>query len=678
MRRRSFSREAASSDGGRGVEQSHPRQLPLPQLQQQLQQQQPPVVVPARTPSRTLSRNTSYDNLLRSPLVGRGIGGPVGGGPMFGGGVSKASSETGQLEGAPQKAWRWGQGGEEFFKSPNRASRGSGAWGGDDNELGASSGGRCSGSGRARGNSSSGGGTALPKAGGIRRDRDREAQQLPGTTGRTRRRVPPSFSGPSPAPRGGGADGGVTLPFTAVDPAPSHSTAAARARSFQRRSMSGGSSNYAAIAGDEASAAAGGGGGGPKLPPTTPRASGGGLGGSGDASGAPPKTPMLRAGSSDSDKLSPPGISDVTRKARKLAMMAAAAETAVSKPGSDGSQPDTQDLLALANAAAMGEKPPARAPRRGKLMRMLSHDGGNSEGKANGGGGVGAGRRLMRMASQDETARAQPGIVRANSRKKMTFRRSSSLSAAEHERRGGQVALGVNADGHGGGVPPIDKTPRGFAAAPNNAAAPAAGSAAPGGSASPMTTASPRERASNLGQIFDGSSDVAGDPGRDRPVGSGSSHGCRVAPGDEDGGEGEGGGGGGGRSRGTTRRGHRRAMTGNAPASSNATSGPGPAPPPMPTTIIMPSNDVSLGLPHSNISPLLKADRGVFPFMAVSREEEAAKASAGAEALVRDCLYNSHGMVALDGYLWKPGSIRLVKRWMMLVDNTLYYFVKPG
>lgn len=49
-----------------------------------------------------------------------------------------------------------------------------------------------------------------------------------------------------------------------------------------------------------------------------------------------------------------------------------------------------------------------------------------------------------------------------------------------------------------------------------------------------------------------------------------------------------------------------------------------------------------------------------------------------AEAVVRDCLYNSHGIVALDGYLWKPGSVRVVKRWMMLVDNTLYYFVRPG
>ncbi|CAM9381017.1 unnamed protein product [Ectocarpus sp. 8 AP-2014] len=105
-------------------------------------------------------------------------------------------------------------------------------------------------------------------------------------------------------------------------------------------------------------------------------------------------------------------------------------------------------------------------------------------------------------------------------------------------------------------------------------------------------------------------------------------------------------------------------------------------PPPMPNTIVLPSTEVRLGLPHSNISPLLKAERGVFPFVPdgaeKDKEEEALQASAGAEAVVRDCLYNSHGMVALDGYLWKPGSIRLVRRWMMLVDNTLYYFVKPG
>ncbi|CAN0066695.1 unnamed protein product, partial [Ectocarpus sp. 6 AP-2014] len=105
-------------------------------------------------------------------------------------------------------------------------------------------------------------------------------------------------------------------------------------------------------------------------------------------------------------------------------------------------------------------------------------------------------------------------------------------------------------------------------------------------------------------------------------------------------------------------------------------------PPPMPNTIVLPSTEVRLGLPHSNISPLLKAERGVFPFVPdgaeKDKEEEALQASAGAEAVVRDCLYNSHGMVALDGYLWKPGSIRLVRRWMMLVDNTMYYFVKPG
>ncbi|CAM9446127.1 unnamed protein product, partial [Hapterophycus canaliculatus] len=176
-----------------------------------------------------------------------------------------------------------------------------------------------------------------------------------------------------------------------------------------------------------------------------------------------------------------------------------------------------------------------------------------------------------------------------------------------------------------------------------------------------ITASSPRERASNLGEIFDSSSYAADDPRA-----GGSSHGNGVALGDEDGGGGS-----------AIRRGHRRAKTGNA-VTTTTPRGPAPAPPPMPTTIVMPSNDVSLGLPHSNISPLLKADRGVFPFMAVSREEEAVSASAGAEAVVRDCLYNSHGMVALDGYLWKPGSIRLVRRWMMLVDNTLYYFVKPG
>lgn len=191
-----------------------------------------------------------------------------------------------------------------------------------------------------------------------------------------------------------------------------------------------------------------------------------------------------------------------------------------------------------------------------------------------------------------------------------------------------------------------------------------------------MTASSPRVRASQMGEMFTNSSYAEDDPvlgGTGRCSSSESNRGNGTAR-DNGGGHGHGHGH-------AKPGGHRKAKSSHCPGSGSdtvLTKGTAPTPPPMPATIVLPSADVSLGLPHSNISPLLKADRGVFPFVAVGAEEEAAQASAGAEAVVRDCLYNSHGMVALDGYLWKPGSIRLVRRWMMLVDNTLYYYVKPG
>ncbi|CAN0359256.1 unnamed protein product, partial [Discosporangium mesarthrocarpum] len=53
-------------------------------------------------------------------------------------------------------------------------------------------------------------------------------------------------------------------------------------------------------------------------------------------------------------------------------------------------------------------------------------------------------------------------------------------------------------------------------------------------------------------------------------------------------------------------------------------------------------------------------------------------ATLGAEGVVRDTLYNSHGLVALDGYLYKVGAYgRLTRRWMMLIDNIMYYFRSP-
>ena len=382
-------------------------------------------------------------------------------------------------------------------------------------------------------------------------------------------------------------------------------------------------------------------------------------------------------------------------------MMAFAAETAVSQRGGDGSQPGTQDLLALANAAAAGEKPPAR-PRRGKLMRYLSHDGGSADSRANGGSGSSTPSRgrLTRMTSlqlQDEAGIGQPqagtgaGIVLRATRKKMSFRRSNSHSAADFKKReqGARIAGGKNPSDIGirppeeiSGKPAPRRTTTSTTAATTVAAAAvpntAATAATPRRRAPPMTASSPRVRASQMGEMFDSSSYAGDDPARPGHARGGSSRGNDIAL-DNSGGDG-----GDGHAK---LAGHRKSKSTHCPTSTSSggvtvTKGSAPTPPPMPATIVLPSNDVSLGLPHSNISPLLKADRGVFPFVAVRGpvrgEEEAAQASAGAEAVVRDCLYNSHGMVALDGYLWKPGSIRLLRRWMMLVDNTLYYFVKPG
>lgn len=192
-----------------------------------------------------------------------------------------------------------------------------------------------------------------------------------------------------------------------------------------------------------------------------------------------------------------------------------------------------------------------------------------------------------------------------------------------------------------------------------------------------MTASSPRVRASQMAEIFNSSSYAEDDPARCGSPGRAESGGGTSTghAADNGGGHGDGDGDGDGR----RKRQSRAALVNGSGGRVVVAMGVAPAPPPMPATIVLPpSADVRLGLPHSNISPLLKADRGVFPFVAATAEEEAAQAAAGAEAVVRDCLYNSHGMVALDGYLWKPGSIRLVRRWMMLVDNALYYYVKPG
>jgi len=114
----------------------------------------------------------------------------------------------------------------------------------------------------------------------------------------------------------------------------------------------------------------------------------------------------------------PGGATDLTRKSRKLAMMMLATKE-VEKFGA-GKPASCQDLLAIANAAAMSEKPSPQ-PFRG------------STGK------------LMRLLSQDATIDTRGGI---------TPGRRDSLSAAEYARRkSGPVAFGGAAQ-DGVGIPP--------------------------------------------------------------------------------------------------------------------------------------------------------------------------------------------------------------------------------
>ncbi|CAN0186707.1 unnamed protein product, partial [Pylaiella littoralis] len=430
------------------------------------------------------------------------------------------------------------------------------------------------------------------------------------------------------------------------------------------------------------------------------------------------KTPSKSRRLNSANKISPPGTTDMTRKARKLAMMAAAAETAaVSNPGGEGTQPGTLDLLALANAAAAGEKPPARVPRRGKLMRYLSQDGGSLSERAigsSGGGGTtpSRARRLMRMGSHAGEPAAQGGPAAAaagaaartsstsisSSRIKIAFRRSLSLSAGEHKKRG-QSALnaGSGRDPKNVGIPAasLEASGGGSTSGSDTTATAAVDAAADAGASTreaqqPKTALSPRGQASETGKPFNGSHYAEGGaslrstPNAAAGRSSGSTRGNAVALGN-------GASGGGAKATTAATNGHTRTDSTGGGHNRTESSGGGVggstvaarAPPSMPTAVVLPSADVSLGLPHPNVSPLLKAEGGVFALATggtkrQQQEKEVAEASAGAEAVVRDCLYNSHGMVALDGYLWKPGSIRLVRRWMMLVDNTLYYFVKPG
>lgn len=584
----------------------------------------------AKTPSRNLSRNTSYDNLLRSPLVGQGIGLGAGS-PLprgFGGGPPRLWTEEGgrcgeagvngvaEAKTGSRHVWRWGQAAEGILRTPRTPSKGAGF----------------------------DGSTPRSAKGGIRKEKERDIPP-PLTASRMRRRNAPS--GPSPLSRGG------VSPAVTVEPSP----ASSRVLGFHRRS---GSSCSSVNNGDEVASMTSS----QQQPVVSLAGVGGGGGGSNSELGAPPKTPMNRR----VERCSPPGTAEVTRKARKLAMMAMAAESAGSMPGGGGNA-SCQDLLALANAAAAGEKPPAPPPRRGKLMRYLSQDGGLESG---GFGLSTPGRgRLMRLVSKDMDADENGGAgVPGGRRSLLTLRRANSLSAAEASNKSattpiargdiGQVDTkpgrtprakrgdsgarvgprvgrgdsgarpcrwnsGARASRGDSGAPPLDRNSSGSA----RVAAASAGSALPDAAAT-VSAPSPRARvaktAAVLGRERCASNAVPGSGARDT---RGSSEAAVAGVADVEG---------------------------------------------------VPSADVNLGVPLEKVSSLMGTDdssvgdEDIF----ASGEYAAAQATVGAEAVVRDCLYNSHGMVALDGYLWKPGAIRLVRRWMMLVDNTLYYFVRPG
>lgn len=628
------------------------------------------------------------------------VGGPAGAGEW--GGVT-----------ATAKGREWG--GEESLKTPKPGASGLGrTWG--QGEFWRADGAKGGGGGR-----------------GVRKERERDIPPTPITTGRTRRRTR-SASGLVPALRrgqsGSVAAPGLTLDGPSSTPSPPTAAAAAAAaataagaRNFRRQSMSpsriesgaGGNSG-----GDDAAAAG-------SRPPMSPRGSA--SGGGGDA-GPPPKTPARPrgGGGANPDRLTPPDTAGATRKAKKLVVIraaAAAAETAAfnRSAGGDGAgaggdqQPGTQDLLALANAVAVGVAPPTRAPRRGrKLMRYLSHDAGPADGSSPAASnGTPSARGFMRINSSQGPSAQPPGSVPRMGRKKMALRRLNSLSAAAWGARAESVSdsgsrspppprppggRSVPALGGAGGAPAASRnaptnpvpatttTDPAFAATATSVTVTTTTPTSGGGSvptasvASPMTDSSPRARASDASgsHIFnspgygknDPAAAAAAVPARDPVAAIDQQRRGRVGDSPA-----HGAGAGGGHTRASVSEG------GNGAAATAASVAR--VPPPMPNTIVLPSTEVRLGLPHSNISPLLKAERGVFPFVPDGAEraeeddeEEALQASAGAEEVVRDCLYNSHGMVALDGHLWKPGSIRLVRRWMMLVDNTLYYFVKPG
>lgn len=568
--------------------------------------------------------------------------------------------------------WKWGGGHEGVMKTPRAMSSPSnGAVGGKGEWTGGASAGAESGPKKRLGVSQTPNGNRSV----VRPDKGADSSGVPFTTGRLRRKS----SQCGPLPPGSSLEG--SSPGLTMEPSPASS---GRARAFHKRGESSGSINLKAADEDrsrpspqplsiECPSYAGGGGGGGSSNSST--AAAGGSSSAAFTSGRGPGAGPLKTPSSanpDRGGQVPTPISvlpvcggdgrDVTRKARKLAMMALAAEEA-EKSGS-GVPASCQDLLALANAVAASEKPQSQAPRRGKLLRLLSHDGSMDYR-----GGITPGRRkLMRLGSQEPTVEeGDPSTVRRS--KKLSLRRANSLSAAQHARRkSGSGLIGIRGGKQSDGVvggPPRQEGDRevsgeallidGSEQAPVSTIATLGSTSrdvASTGDTAPE--ASPRARAlevtSSSAQQYPGEDPANGDGAvrgsGDRAFTGGSRHGdTRSSP---------------------------RASSELRMGESGATGS---------------SSSVSLGAPLAKVSPLLAANGGAFfcgqgeggSGVTLGETEEAvSQATVGAEAVVRDCLYNSHGMVALDGFLWKPGSIRLVKRWMMLVDNTLYYFVRPG
>ena len=682
----------------------------------------------ARTPSRTISRNTSYDNLLRTPIVGQGVVGQAMSSPaprglptpgrlafpedtrrdisaMAGGGVGGSGA-------AGKGIWKWGIH-DGIPKTPKAGSSkaGSEGWTSNGDQVSKRPG-TCT--------------TPSGSRSGILMDREVDARKMPLTTGRMRRKSSPCGPSPSSVMEG-------SSPALTVEPSPTSSSHAYQGP--HKRGGGGSSSSSFTLADDDASRLS------PRPPSIDyPPATGGGASGSvGGGGRGDHGAPLLRTPLKVNAERQPSNVNadreartpssgaaqEVTRKARKLAMMAQAAEEA--ERSGTGRPTSCQDLLALANAVAASEKPHSSQahPRRGKLLRLLSHDA-----VIDYRSGIAPSRRkLMRLGSHETLPEEneRDGFEAPKRNKRLSLRRTNSLSTADHARRksgslghdcGGILPSRRERDQHDISDSKGASSPSGGSSEQASVTSSQAtlGTRAPAGIPSGRTEQAEKEvektsprpssaRAVALGAALARVS--SGEKNANREDGP-SSGGGEVGATDNSGvaGEHSSGGATSGSASSATPRGSRHVTKKSAPprpwrpsldlnvepsAPSAATAGSASAS----SSAASVSTDYSLGAPLSKVSPLLAANSGVFfgnggvegGGVAGSGgvesghggcEMAAVQATVGAEAVVRDCLYNSHGMVALDGFLWKPGSLRLVRRWMMLVDNTLYYFVRPG